>query len=124
MHHADVLLKRLMQDRPVQARDQVGQERNRRGAALRSIRAVVDIVGRDIGEIGVGGVLLHVELVDEVEEDGVLLRGRDRLGRAEGAFREIGRGMTIVRSWGGHNGWNKPKKGGNLNTHGAAREYT
>ena len=85
---------------------------------------MVDIVGRDVGEIGVGGVLLHVELVDEVEEDGVLLRGRDRLGRAEGTFGEIGSGMTVVRSWGGQKGWNKPKKGGDLETHVAAEECT
>ena len=85
---------------------------------------MVDIVGRDVGEIGVGGVLLHVELVDEVEEDGVLLRGRDRLGRAEWTFGEIGSGMTVVRSWGGQKGWNKPKKGGDLETHVAAEECT
>ena len=124
MHHADVLLKRFMQDRPVQARDQVGQEGNRGGAALRSVRAMVDVVGRDVGEIGVGGVLLHVELVDKVEEDGVLLGWRDRLGRAEGTLREPGRRMTVVRSWRGQKGWNKPKEGGNLKTHGVVAEYT
>ena len=124
MHDANVLLKRLMQDRPVQARDQVGQEGDRCGAALRRIRAVVDVVGRDVGEVGVGGVLLHVELVDEVEEDGVLLRGRDRFGRAEGSFREIGGGMTVVRSWGRQKGWNQPEEGGNLKTHGAAVKNT
>lgn len=124
MHDANVLLKRLVQDGAVQARDQKGQELNRSGAALRSVRAMVDIVGRDVGEVGVGGVLLHVELVDEVEEDGVLLRWRDRLGRAEGTFGEIGIGVTIVGSWGGQKAWNEPKKGGNLETHGAAVECT
>lgn len=46
---------------------------------------VVDVVLADVGQVGVGGVLLDVELVDEVEEDGVLLVGRDGLAGAVGA---------------------------------------
>ena len=43
---------------------------------------VVDVVWGDVGQVGGGGVLLDVELVDEVEEDGVLLAGGRGLGRA------------------------------------------
>ena len=44
---------------------------------------VVDVVWGDVGQVGGGGVLLDVELVDEVEKDGVLLAGGRGLGRAE-----------------------------------------
>lgn len=84
MHHADVSLKRLVQDRAVQAGDQVREESNGGGAALGREGRVVDVVRGDVGQVGVGGVLLDVELVDEVEEDGVLLAGVGELGGAVG----------------------------------------
>ena len=47
---------------------------------------VVDVVWGDVGQVGGGGVLLDVKLIDEVEEDGVLLAGGCVLRRAEGCL--------------------------------------
>ena len=72
MHRPSISLIDLMQDCTIETRDQKRQESNRRSTSLRRVGRVVDVVWRDIGEIRVGGVLLHVELVDEVVEDGGL----------------------------------------------------
>lgn len=60
---------------------------------------MVDVVGRYVGEVGVRGVLLHVEFVDEVEEYGVLLGRGYLMGRAEGAGGDVG-GLVMVRAGG------------------------
>lgn len=103
MHHADVALERLVQDRAVQARDQVREEGDGGGAALGREGRVVDVVRGDVGQVGVGGVLLDVELVDEVEEDGVLLAGVGELGGAVGTGGEAV-GVVAVGAVGGLGG--------------------
>ena len=54
---------------------------------------MVDVVGGDVGQVGGCGVFEYVELVDEVEEDGVLLARGGGLRGAEGALR------YVVRCW-------------------------
>ena len=49
MHHPNIPIKRLMQDRPIQARDQIAQERDGGGTALRREGRVVYVVGTDVG---------------------------------------------------------------------------
>ena len=46
---------------------------------------MVDVVQRDVGQVGSCRVLEGVELVDEVEEDGVLLAGGGGLRGQNGA---------------------------------------
>jgi len=117
VHHPDVVLERLVQDRPVQARDQERQEGDGGGAALRCVGRVVDVVGRHVGQVGVCGVLLDVELVDEVEEDGVLLAGVDISGGAEGgggdvaAVVAVGSNRVGTGSGSGEEGGEKARKG-------------
>lgn len=84
MHHANVPLKCLVQNSAVQAGDQEREEGDGGGAALGREGGVVDVVRGHVGQVGVGGVLLDVELVNEVEEDGVLLAGVGELGGAVG----------------------------------------
>lgn len=96
MHHPNVPLKRLMQDSAVQAGDQEREEGDGGGAALGREGGVVDVVRGDVGQVGVGGVLLDVELVDEVEEDGVLLARIGELGGAVGTDGEAV-GLVAVR---------------------------
>ena len=64
---------------------------------------MVDVVGRDVGQVCVGGVALDVELVDEVIEDGVLLSGVRGFSRAVWAGGKGGaRLRPVVGSvWGG-----------------------
>lgn len=100
MHKSDASFKRLVHNRTVNARNQVLQERNGGGAPLGRVGRVVDVVWGDVGQVGGRGVLEDVELVDEVEEDGVLLAGGGGLGGAEWC---LGCGGVVVRyrSWRG-----------------------
>ena len=83
MHEPNISIKGLVDNGPAHAWDQVLEECDGGGASLGRVGGVVDIVWGDVGQVGGGGILLDVELVDEVEEDGVLLsRGRG-LGGAE-----------------------------------------
>ena len=83
MHEPNIPIKGLVDNGPAHAGDQVLEERDGGGASLGRVGGVVDVVWGDVGQVGGGGVLLDVELVDEVEEDGLLLaRGRG-LGGAE-----------------------------------------
>ena len=59
---------------------------------------MVDVVWGDVGQVGRRGILERVELVDEVEEDGVLLARGGGFGRAEGC---LGCRWIVVRCWGG-----------------------
>ena len=123
VHRADIAVKSLVQNRPVLAWDQEGQELDGGFTTLWCIGTVIDVVGRDVGQVGIGGVLLHVELVDEVEEDRMLLGRRDRLGRAVGASGNVaGRRLTLTmattpRRWEGHEGGDKPEDSSDLKTH-------
>lgn len=94
MHEPDVLVEGLVQDLALHGRDQDGEEGDGGGAAGGRVRAVVDVVRGDVGQVGVGGVALDVEFVDEVVEDGVLLRRR---GGFAGAVRTRGDGDRV---WG------------------------
>lgn len=121
VHSADIAVVDLVQDRPVLAGDQKGQELDRGLATLWCIGAMIDVVGGDVGQVGVGGVLLHVELVDEVEEDRVLLGRRHRLRRAVGASRNVA-GLRMTKAatpwrWDGHEGGDKPEDSSDLKTH-------
>ena len=82
MHEPDVVVERLVHDGPVHARDQILEEGDGGGASLRRVGRVVDVVRIDVGQVGGRGVLEGVELVDEVEEDGVLLARAGGLGGA------------------------------------------
>lgn len=64
---------------------------------------MVDVVGRDVGQVCVGGITLDVELVDEVIEDGVFLSGAGGFARAVWAGGKVGaRLRPVVGSvWGG-----------------------
>lgn len=93
MHHPNVPLKRLVQDSAVQAGDQERKEGNGGGAALGREGGMVNIVRGDVSQVGVGGVLLDVELVDEVEENGVLLA---RVGELGGAVGTDGEAVGLV----------------------------
>lgn len=84
MHEPNIIVKRLVHNRPLHARDQVLEELDGGGAPLRRERRVVDVVRGNVGQVGGCRVLEHVELVDEVEEDGVLLAWGCGLGGAEG----------------------------------------
>ena len=86
---ADVGIKSLMQDLPFHTGDQLAEEGDGDVTALGGVGAVVDIVWGDVGQEGIGGILLDVELVEEVEEDGVLLGRADGLGGAVGARRNV-----------------------------------
>lgn len=97
MHKPNASIKGLMHDRPVHARDQVLEELDGGRAPLRRVGRVVDVVWGDVGQVGGGGVLEHVELVDEVEEDGVLLAWGCGLGGAEGCLGWLG---VVVGCWG------------------------
>ena len=113
MDHADIVLKGLVQDGAVERGDQERQEADRGGAALGRVRAVVDVVRGDVGEVGVCGVLLDVQLVDEVEEDSTLLAWVDGLGRAIRAGGE-GRWLRVrvaLGSWTGQHRGNEPQEG-------------
>lgn len=115
MHKPNAPIKRLVHDRPVHARDQILEEGDGGCAPLRRVRRVVDVVGRDVGQVGGRGVLEGVELVDEVEEDGVLLAGGGGLGGAEWCLRCAG---VIVRCWGseedGESGESEGEEGGEM----------
>lgn len=87
MHKPNILLKRLVHNRPIHARDQIIEESDGCGASLGCVRRVVDVVRGDVGQVGSRGVFEDVELVDEVEEDGVLLAGGGGLGGAEWGLR-------------------------------------
>ena len=97
MHEPNIPIKRLVHDGPAHARDQVLQVRDGGGASLGRVGRVVDVVRGDVGQVGGGGVLLDVELVDEVEEDGVLLARGRVLGWAEWCLRCCG--AVICRGW-------------------------
>ena len=97
MNHPNIPVKGLVQDGAIQRGNQKRQERDGGCSALRSVRAVVDVVGRHVGQVGVRGVLLDVELVDEVEEDGVLLAGAHGLGGAVGSRGEVGLWVVVFR---------------------------
>lgn len=109
MHKPNVRVKGLVHNRPVYARNQVLEEGNGGGTALRRVGRVIDVVWGDIGEIGGLGVLEDVELVDEVEEDGVLLAGARGLGGAEWC---LGCG-GVVRCWGGKESGQRGESEGN-----------
>ena len=83
MHEPNIPIKGLVDNGPAHAGDQVLEEGDGGGASLGRVGRVVDVVWGDVGQVGGGGVLLDVELVDEVEEDGVLLAGRRGLRGAE-----------------------------------------
>lgn len=121
VYRADIAIVSLVQDRPVLAWDQEGQELDGGCTTLWCIGTVIDVVGRDVGQVRVRGVLLHVELVDEVEEDRVLLGWRDRPRRAVGASRNVARlritVATTPRRWDGHEGGDKPEHSSDLKTH-------
>lgn len=88
--HAYVGIESLMQDLPFHTGDQLAEEGDGDFTALGGVGAVVGIVWGHVGREGIGGVLLDVELVEEVEEDGVLL------GRADGFGGAVGAGGDIV----------------------------
>ena len=83
MHEPNIPIKGLVDNGPAHAGDQVLEEGDGGSASLGRVGRVVDVVRGDVGQVGGGGVLLDVELVDEVEEDGVLLAGRRGLWGAE-----------------------------------------
>lgn len=62
---------------------------------------MVNVVWGDVGQIGGGRVFEHVELVDEVEEDGVLLAWGCGLGGAEWC---LGWLRVVVGCWGREEG--------------------
>ena len=70
---------------------------------------MVDVVWGDVGQVGGRGVLEGVELVDEVEENGVLLAGGGGFGGAEWCLRC---GGVVVRCWGGEDGGESDKSKG------------
>lgn len=98
MHKPNAALERLVHDGPVHARDQVLEESDSGRTPLGRVGRVVDVVRGDVGQVGGRGVLEDVQLVDEVEEDGVLLAGGGGLGGAEWC---LGDGGVVVRFWGG-----------------------
>lgn len=85
-----------MHNRPVHAGDQILEERDGGCAPLGRVGGVVDIVWGDVGQVGGCGVFENVELVNEVEEDGVLLARGGGLGRAEG---RLGYAGVVVIDW-------------------------
>ena len=85
-----------MHNRPVHARDEVLQVVDGGLAALWRVGRVVDVVWGDVGQVGGGGVLKDVELVDEVEEDGMLLAGGCVLG---GTVWPLGDCSVVVWRW-------------------------
>ena len=87
MHESNASIKGLVRDRPVHARDQVIEEFNGGGTSLRRVGRVIDVVWVDVGQVGGGGILEDVELVDEVEKDGVLLAWGCGLGGAKWCLR-------------------------------------
>lgn len=97
MHKPNVSVKSLVHDRPAHARDQILEELYGGRAPLRRVGRVVDVVRGDVGQVGGGGVLEHVELVDKVEEDGVLLAWGCGLGGAEWC---LGWLRVVVGCWG------------------------
>ena len=97
MHKPNVRVEGLVHNRPVHAGNQVLEEGNGGCAPLRCVGRVVDVVWGDVGKVGGLRILEDVELVDEVEKDGVLLVGARVLGRAEWRLRYRG----VVRCWGG-----------------------
>ena len=117
MHHPNVPLKCLVQNSAVQAGDQEREEGDGGGAALGREGGVVDVVRGHVGQVGVGGVLLDVELVDEVEEDGVLLARVGELGWAVGTDGEAV-GLVAVGWVGlgeGEEGGEEAREGGEEN---------
>ena len=100
MHEPDAPVERLVYDRPVHAWDQVLEEGDGGGPALGGVGRVVDVVRGDVGQVGGRGVLEDVELVDEVEEDGVLLARGGGLGGAEWRLGRAG-AVPRYRCWGG-----------------------
>lgn len=85
MHKPNAPVKRLVHNRPIHAWDEIHEKGNGGCTPLRRVRRVVDVVQRDVGQVGSCRVLEGVELVDEVEEDGVLLAGGGGLRGQNGA---------------------------------------
>ena len=89
MHKPNAAFERLVHNRPVHARDQEFEEGDSGSTSLRRVRRVVDVVRGDVGEVGGRGVFDYVELVDEVEENGVLLASGSGFGRTEGCLGDV-----------------------------------
>ena len=115
MHKPNVCIKSLVHNGAVHARDEVLQVVDGGLAALWRVGRVVDVVWRDVGQVGGGGVLEDVELVDEVEEDGKLLAGGCGLG---GTVWPLGDCSVVVWRWeredGGKGGESESREDGEM----------
>ena len=101
MNESNTPIERLVNDGTVHARDQELEELDGGCTALGCVGRVVDVVRGDIGQVCGLGVLKDVELLDEVEEDGVLLAGG---GRFRGAEWRRGCGRVVSCCWAAEDG--------------------
>lgn len=106
MHKTNATFERFVHNGPVHARDQILKEGDGCGTPLGRVGRVVDVVRGDVGQVGGRGVLEDVELLDEIEEDGVLLAGSGGLWWAERC------GWVVVGCWGCEGTWESSKSEG------------